>query len=374
MITVTVPLGDRTYEVLIGDGVRERLGDLVAKSIHGKPLRAAIVTEESIAELEWFGELDPGIPLEVHTIGGGEESKTIDTAHDLAGRFARSGLSRQDVVIAVGGGIVTDLTGFAASIYLRGVPYINVATSLLAQVDAAIGGKTGANLAEGKNLIGSFWQPRAVVCDTETLATLPEREWRCGRGEIAKCAFLTGKEPDSELPALPLAEQVATCAAIKARVVSLDEREGGRRALLNYGHTLAHALEAAALSRARGHQKGSGLDLRHGEAVAVGLIFAARLAHRLGRIDQPRVDLHYEVVEEFGLSTELPPGLDAQQLLTYMQRDKKSHHDLTFVLDGKRGVEVVRGVAAGDVVATLADMGATSAQARALLDQAGQRT
>ena len=149
------------------------------------------------------------------------------------------------MVVAVGGGIVTDVAGFAAATYHRGTAYVNVATSLLAQVDAAIGGKTGVNLPEGKNLVGAFWQPDAVLCDTETLASLPPREWACGRGEIAKYAFL-GDAPTADQP---IEEQVARCAGIKAAVVAEDEREGGRRMILNYGHTLAHALEARGAGR-----------------------------------------------------------------------------------------------------------------------------
>ncbi|HEY6425779.1 MAG TPA: 3-dehydroquinate synthase family protein, partial [Acidimicrobiales bacterium] len=238
---------------------------------------------------------------------------------------------------------------FAAATYHRGTAYVNVATTLLAQVDAAIGGKTGVNLPEGKNLVGAFWQPDAVLCDTETLSTLSPREWACGRGEMAKYAFL-GDAPSSDQP---VEEQVARCAAIKAAVVADDEREGGRRMVLNYGHTLAHALEGAALSGAH-----ADWDLRHGEAVAIGLLFAALLAQRLGRIDQARVDEHRRVIGSYDLPTDLPPGAGAEELLAFMGRDKKAQQDLTFVLDGPDGVEPVRGVARADVVATLADMGA----------------
>ena len=204
---------------------------------------------------------------------------------------------------------------------------MNVATSLLAQVDAAIGGKTGVNLPEGKNLVGAFWQPNAVLCDTETLSTLPPREWACGRGEIAKYAFL-GEAPPR--PDQPIEEQVARCVGIKAAVVAEDEREGGRRMILNYGHTLAHALEGAALAD---HHE---WDLRHGEAVAVGLLFAALLAQRLGRIDDARVDDHRKVIGSFDLPADLPPGADAEELVAFMARDKKAQQDLTFVLDGPR--------------------------------------
>ena len=310
---------------------------------------AVIVTQEPIREAGWIEGLDPGVPSEVCIIPDGEEAKTLATVEELARFFVRAGLSRSDVVVAVGGGIVTDVAGFAAATYHRGTAYVNVATSLLAQVDAAIGGKTGVNLPEGKNLVGAFWQPNAVLCDTETLGQPPPREWACGRGEIAKYAFL-GDAPRADQP---IEEQVARCAGIKAGVVSEDEREGGRRVILNYGHTLAHALEGAALT---GHD----WDLRHGEAVAIGLLFAAELAQRLGRIDEARVAEHRAVIASFDLPTGLPPGADAAELLRFMRRDKKAQQDLTFVLDGPDGVEAVRGVAAADVVATLAAMGARS--------------
>jgi 5-deoxy-5-amino-3-dehydroquinate synthase len=227
---------------------------------------------------------------------------------------------------------------------------VNVATTLLAQVDAAVGGKTGVNLPEGKNLVGAFWQPMAVLCDTATLSTLDPGEWACGRGEMAKYAFLGEGTPDASLLTLPLDEQVARCVAIKAAVVAADEREGGRRAVLNYGHTLAHALEAAGF-------EDPARRLRHGEAVAIGLVYAALLARRLGRIDEARVALHRSVVAGFDLSADLPPGSDAEGLVEAMGRDKKAIHDLTFVLDGPGGVETVRGVDPADALATLSEMG-----------------
>ncbi len=344
MREIEVALGARSYPVLIGDGVRHELSRLVPSGAR----RAMVVTQDSVEKAGWLEGLDPGLPFEVSTIGEGEANKTLETVEVLCRRFARTGLSRSDVVIAVGGGIVTDVAGFAAASYHRGTPYVNVATTLLGQVDAAIGGKTGVNLPEGKNLVGAFWQPSAVLCDTETLSTLPPREWACGKGEMAKYAFL-GEPPRADTA---MEEQVARCVAIKADVVAADEREGDRRMILNYGHTLAHALEAAGLAD---HPD---WDLRHGEAVAIGLIFAALLARRLGRIDEGRVKEHRAVVGSYDLTTELPTGAVASELMAFMARDKKAQQDLTFVLDGPRGVEPVRGVAGPDVLATLADMGA----------------
>ena len=270
MHALSVDLAERSYPVLVGPGARHE----VARFVPPNAKSAVIVTQESIRDAGWVDGLDAGVPSQMCLIPEGEAAKTLATVEVLARFFANAGLSRADVVVAVGGGIVTDVAGFAAATYHRGTAYLNVATSLLAQVDAAIGGKTGVNLPEGKNLVGAFWQPNAVLCDTETLSTLPPREWACGRGEIAKYAFL-GDAPTADQP---IEEQVARCAGIKAAVVAEDEREGGRRMILNYGHTLAHALEAA------GQADHPDWDLRHGEAVAIGILFAARLAERLGRI------------------------------------------------------------------------------------------
>jgi 5-deoxy-5-amino-3-dehydroquinate synthase len=344
MRELAVELGDRSYPVVIGDGARHELARVVPPAAQ----QAVVVTQEAVRQAGWLHGLDPGVPFEVCTIGEGEGSKTLGSVEELCRRFAQIGLSRSDIVIAVGGGIVTDVAGFAAASYHRGTPYLNIATTLLGQVDAAIGGKTGVNLPEGKNLVGAFWQPAAVLCDTETLATLSPREWACGKGEMAKYAFL-GEPP---VAGTDMEEQVARCVAIKAEVVAADEREGDRRMVLNYGHTLAHALEGAGLAE---HPE---WDLRHGEAVAIGLIFAALLAERLGRIDAARVQEHRAVVGSYDLPMGLPAGAGAEELVGFMERDKKAQHDLTFVLDGANGVQPVRGVARAEVLATLAAMGA----------------
>ena len=354
MIRIPVALGDRAYEVLVGTGARHQLASVVSESVSSAQ-RAVVVTQAGIPV-----EVDPGLPFDRLVVPDGEGAKSLRVVEELCRDFARSGISRSDVVIAVGGGVVTDVAGFAAASFHRGTAYVNVSTTLLGQVDAAIGGKTGVNLPEGKNLVGAFWQPRAVLCDTEVLATLPPREWSSGRGEMAKYAFLDpsgATDPTAgevSLLDLDLDEQVARCVGIKAEVVAADEREGDRRMILNYGHTLAHALEAAAFG-----PEGQ-WDLRHGEAVAIGLMFAARLARRLGRIDDTRVELHRKVIGAFDLTGDLPAGADREALVSFMARDKKAHHDLTFVLDGPRGPEPVRDVAPAEVLATLAQMEPTS--------------
>ena len=342
IVTVEVPLADRTYPVLVGHGARHELAAVLPASAR----RVAIVTQLHIPLT-----VDPGLPCEVITIGDGEEHKTLATIERVCRSFGRMGLNRDDVVVGVGGGMVTDVAGFAASVWHRGLPVVHVSTTLLGMVDAAIGGKTGVNLAEvdgvgGKNLVGAFWQPSGVICDLDALVTLPPRELRCGRGEMAKYHFLTG----DDLLALGERDRVARCVQIKADVVAGDEREGTAnprgRALLNYGHTLAHALEIE-----------TGHALAHGEAVAIGLVYAAELARVLGRIDDARVDEHEAVVRgAYDLASSLPPGLDHRRLLALMGRDKKAVDGLTFVLDGPTGVEVVKGVPADAVLEALAVM------------------
>jgi 5-deoxy-5-amino-3-dehydroquinate synthase len=284
VITVPVDLGDRSYDVLVGRDARHELAGLVPE----RARRVAVVTQESIGV-----EVDPGRPHEVFHMADGESAKTMATVEDLCRRFARWGLTRDDAVVTVGGGVVTDTAGFAAASYHRGVAVVHVPTTLLGQIDAAIGGKTGVNLPEGKNLVGAFWQPSGVVCDTAGLESLPPRQYRSGLGELAKYHFLV----DDDLGSLPLDERVARCVEIKADIVARDETEAGQRALLNYGHTLAHALETAGR-----------YDLTHGEAVAIGLVYAARLARRLGRIDDGRVARHDEVVRGYELPFQLPEG------------------------------------------------------------------
>ncbi len=331
MLRVTVPL-DPTYDVIVGRGAVVELGSLIPKAAR----RAAVVTQPGIpltAEVvAGLSDLGPHFDVQVHEMSDGEENKSLATIEQLTRGFARQGLTRNDVVVGVGGGLVTDVAGFAAAAWHRGTPVVHVSTTLLGMIDAAVGGKTAVNLPEGKNLVGAFWQPVGVVCDLDALDTLPPREMRCGLGEMAKYHFLAG----DDLLALELDARVARCIEIKAEVVASDERESGRRALLNYGHTLAHALEIA-----------TDYDMAHGEAVAVGLIYAAELALELGRIDQGRVDEHRRVVAgEYDLVTTPPPGLDTDQIVDLMGRDKKALDGLTFVLDGPLGVEVVAGVPA----------------------------
>lgn len=324
--TIRVQLGERSYDVVVGSGVRSQVSGALPTTAR----RALVITQEGIPFAIADDLKSAGLSVSTITIGDGEEHKSLSTIEAIMVECANIGLTRNDVIVGVGGGMVTDVAGFAASLWHRGIAAVHVSTTLVGMVDASIGGKTGVNLPTGKNLVGSFWQPRAVFCDTDALASLSPREIRCGHGEMAKYHFLTG----DNLLALELAERIARCVQIKADIVGADEREGGRRMLLNYGHTLAHALEIA-----------TDFSLAHGEAVAIGLVYAAHVAHQLGRIDQHRVDQHRAVVTgEYGLSCALPSGVSHEQLIQLMHGDKKALTGLTFVLDGPRGVEPVTSV------------------------------
>ncbi len=318
---VHVDLGTRSYPVVVGHGVVGEIDSLLPKSAK----RAVIVTQKEIGFV-----VKPKIDSTTVFIGNGEQHKNLQTIEMLSQKFAEFGLTRNDVVIGVGGGMVTDVAGFAAASWHRGTPVLHVSTSLVGMVDAAIGGKTGVNIDQGKNLVGAFWQPCAVVCDLDALKTLPEREMRCGLGEVAKYHFLTG----DDLLALEMPQRIARCVEIKAKIVAADERESGGRALLNYGHTLAHALE-----------RSSDFSLAHGEAVAVGMIYAAHLAHAMQRISQARVEEHYKVIgQTYGLKVKPDKKINRKELIELMRHDKKAVSGLTFVLDGASGIEVVSGV------------------------------
>ncbi len=323
---VKVPLADRSYDVVVGNGAVASL----ARYLPQKAKRAVIITQQGIDNQVSNAVSTAGLQCETAYIGRGEEFKSLQTIQQLCESFAQWGITRNDLIIGVGGGMVTDVAGFAAASWHRGTDVIHVSTSLVGMVDAAIGGKTGVNLAAGKNLVGAFWQPKAVICDTSFLNTLPDKEIRCGQGEMAKYHFLTG----DDLVSLELDDRVARCVQIKADIVASDEREGGLRALLNYGHTLGHAIEIE-----------TNFAFAHGEAVAIGLIFASKLAHSLGRVPQERVEYHMRIVgETYGLQTAIPKFCSLDRLMTLMAKDKKAVDGLTFVLDGPQGVETVAGI------------------------------
>lgn len=331
---IEVALGARSYPVMIGSGVRHSLGECLTR------MGARQVAVVSARPGEWVP--DTGLPTLRLDADDGEENKTLATVAELCRRFAMSGLGRDDVVVSCGGGTTTDTVGLAAALYHRGIAVIHLPTSLLAQVDASVGGKTAVNLPEGKNLIGAYWQPHAVLCDTDYLTTLPPREWLNGYGEIARCHFIGA----GDLRGLSPVDQIAASVALKAAIVSRDERDSGDRHLLNYGHTLGHAIEAA-----------TGYAVRHGEGVAVGTVFAGLLAGVLGRIGDARVAEHHDVVRSYGLPVALPAGVDDDELIRLMRFDKKAAGEgLAFVLDGPGGPALVPGVPVGAVASALAAM------------------
>lgn len=334
---IPVALGARSYEVTIGTHALDHLAVLLA----GRR-RVAIVTQQAVADAHVHRVLEPlervGVTSEVFVMGDGEGAKTMATVEALCSDLVAWGLLRDDALVAFGGGIVGDTAGFAGAIYHRGIAVVQAPTTLLAQVDAAIGGKTAVNLPEGKNLLGAFHQPIGVVADVSTLLTLPEREYHAGLGEVAKYALM-GDRPLLELletraPEVRsrdldvLVELVAHCAEAKAAVVASDETEQtGLRATLNYGHTLAHALETA-----------SEHELLHGEAVAIGLLFAAALGAELGRVPAAFVERTEALLAGMGLCTRAPQGLQVPALVALMQRDKKARGGLTFILAGNDGL------------------------------------
>lgn len=336
MRRVRVDLPTGSYDVVIGAGALAEAGGLLA----GRR-RCAVVSQPAVAD-HYAGALQRAVPAaEVFLVDDGEEAKSLTTVESLCRRFAAWGLLRADAVVALGGGVVGDVAGFAAATYHRGVDLVQAPTTLLAMVDAAIGGKTGVNLPEGKNLVGAFHQPLAVLADVDTLATLPEHEYRAGLGEVAKYALmgddalaglLRGRRADLlERDPEVVSEVVARCAARKAEIVAADPRERtGIRATLNYGHTLAHAVETV-----------GGYTISHGEAVAIGLVFAGELASALERVDGAVADSHRELVASLGLPTTVPDGADAAELLEVMRRDKKARGGLTFVLLGADGLDTV---------------------------------
>lgn len=360
--TVQVGLGERAYEILIGPGVLARAGEEIAARLPGT--RAAIVTDEHVAAVHLSALEESlataGIGNVAIRIAPGERSKSFETLQETVDAILAARLERRDAVIALGGGVVGDLAGFAAGIVRRGMNFVQVPTTLLAQVDSSVGGKTGINTGRGKNLVGVFHQPKLVLADTAALDTLPAREFRAGYAEVAKYglidrpeffAWLEGnwREVFSGGPARVRA--IAECCRAKAEIVERDERETGDRALLNLGHTFGHALEAAT-----GYD---GARLVHGEGVAIGVVLAHRFSARLNLAspdDADRVEAHLSAV---GLPTRLEhiPGTlpDAEALLSYIAQDKKvSRGALTFILT--RGVGqsfIARDVPASEVLAFL---------------------
>jgi len=315
--TITVELGDRSYPIVIGSGLLGGGFDL-AEHLTGDD--CLIVSNTTVAPL-YLDRLKAnlgGASVDSINLPDGEAFKTIETASSILDKLVSSKANRDTTVIALGGGVVGDITGFAAACYMRGVAFIQVPTTLLAQVDSSVGGKTGVNHPQGKNMIGAFHQPRIVLIDTDTLSTLPERELKAGLAEVIKHGAIADLEflvwLEENMPALiakdadALAHAVRRCCEIKAAVVGEDEREAGRRAILNFGHTFGHAIE---------HCQGYG-EWLHGEAVAAGMVMAAELSG----ISGSEVDRLRNLIIAAGLPTN-PPAIGSQAMIDAMGMDKK---------------------------------------------------
>jgi 3-dehydroquinate synthase len=341
-LSTTVALGARSYPVVTGRGLLSRSGELIAARCPDLT-RVAILSDDHVAPLygaELRRSLEAaGMEVVEQVVEAGEGSKSINVYSRCCDELIAAGLDRRSLVIALGGGVVGDLAGFVAATLLRGVRVVQLPTSLLAMTDSAIGGKTGINSAHGKNLIGSFWQPQMVLSDVDTLATLPLRERRAAFGELVKYALLDGALFEGiEAMAGPLCadeaaiddEMCATirgCAAVKASIVSIDERERGLRATLNLGHTVGHAIESAA---------GYGQVL-HGEAVALGLIAACRVSCKMGLCDAQLESRVRSVLEGAGLDTDLTPWLRDEVLERLRVDKKRTSSQVRFIAVAKPG-------------------------------------
>jgi 3-dehydroquinate synthase len=356
---VCVDLGPRSYDVLVEPGGLLRLGRAMRRAGLAAG-RAALVVDRAVSETEWFaralgGIAEAGFTVSPVFVPSGEEAKTLAQLERVLEAFAAASLDRRSPVIALGGGATTDLAGFAAAVYMRGVPAVLAPTTLLGMVDAAIGGKTGVNLAHGKNLAGAFSQPRLVMCDPDALRTLPEREWQSGAGEVAKYALIGSPARFDlariEVAARPedaraLCDLIAACAAEKAAVVAADEREerGGRK-VLNFGHTIGHAIEAAA---------GYGA-IAHGEAVLLGMRAAIFLSLRRGLLPEAEAARLLDFLGRF-FAPAFPAGLADDLILEKLARDKKSMggKSLFVLLRAQGAPEIDVEVSREDVLAALA--------------------
>lgn len=356
MQMVPVLLGDRSYDIHIGAGLLDNVGPLLENVLQQQ--RVFVVTEETVfkhqgARLKSALE-NAGIDAHWFILKPGEASKSFIQYQDLACQLLEAGVERKDTVLAFGGGVIGDLTGFVAASVLRGIDFVQIPTTLLAQVDSSVGGKTGINTPFGKNLIGAFYQPKQVLIDTTTLDTLPQRELLAGYAEVVKYgliddpdfyhwleengALLTATDQTRTTRELR-AKAIAHCCKAKARIVAADEREKGQRALLNLGHTFGHALEA---------ECGYDGTLLHGEAVAIGMVQAMETSVRLGKASATNRDRVIKHLASIGMKTtaaDINVVLSADKLLAHMFKDKKVEAgDIAFILGDIGSAAVERGV------------------------------
>lgn len=351
MKNILVDLGPDSYNITIGSGILNQIDDLLQKPLPGSeqknnlPEKAIIITDDNVVKL--YGDLisrklsNLGVSVKTVSLTPGEENKTLEVIGKLYEEFFDYKMDRKSLVVALGGGVTGDIAGFAASTFMRGTPYIQIPTTLLAQVDSSVGGKTGVNHPRGKNMIGSFYQPQAVFIDTDTLASLPERELIVGIVEVIKYGVIRSKEffeyIDNNLSSIlaldndTLEHIVSHSCETKANVVQEDEKEGGIRAILNYGHTIGHAVEALT-----GYRK-----YRHGEAVAIGMIYASKIAREMGMVDNTIITTQETLLKKLNAPTQMP-DLDPALIVAKLYQDKKTiGGKLRFVLPEDIGKVIV---------------------------------
>ncbi len=325
MAEVEVGLGSRSYPIYIEQQCLERIGRDLARRKIGN--RYAIITDMNVGRL--YGDrlleilIASGLKARIFPFPAGEQSKTLTTIGALASRLAQAGYDRHDALIALGGGVTGDITGFLAAIYMRGIPFVQVPTSLLAQVDSSVGGKTGVDLPEGKNLVGTFYQPKVVYIDIDLLRTLPREELLGGLAEVIKYGVIRDRaffdfleEYRRKIITLDpgvIEKMVATCCEIKADIVAADEREGGLRRILNFGHTIGHAVEAA-----------SDFEIIHGLAIAIGMVAAGNLSVMKQLFPGQDNERLFSLVSSYGMPVSVPPELDRQTIKRYLKTDKKA--------------------------------------------------
>ncbi|MES0349409.1 MAG: 3-dehydroquinate synthase [Desulfobacteria bacterium] len=341
-----------SYDILIGEDVMGR-AELVTK-VKNHADRYVIVTDSDVNPL--FGEVvkeklkATALPVDIIEIPAGEASKSLNTVLEVARQLIGLKVSRKSLLIALGGGVVGDVTGFIASIYMRSIPYIQIPTTLLAQVDSSVGGKTGVDLPEGKNLLGTFYQPKAVYVDLSFLKTLSDKDFANGLAEIIKYGIIGShdlfelleleKDGIKKRSASLMKSLIARSCKIKADIVEMDEKELGLRRILNFGHTLGHALEAA-----------SGYSLFHGEAVSIGMVGAAKISQKLHYLDRDSCTRIIDLIKEYELPVKIPAGMETSQIVAFMETDKKVVAGrLHFVLVKEIGVPFVTPDIPSDVV------------------------
>ena len=353
MEKIRVELGERSYNILVGNGTLKDIGKTLEKFEFSN--KVALISNPTVYDL--YGKTvsvslqDSGYELTEVLIPDGEEYKSLAYAEKIYEALLKAKLDRKSALIALGGGVIGDITGYAASTYMRGIDFIQLPTTLLAQVDSSVGGKTGVNHPLGKNMIGTFWQPRFVSIDTATLRTLPRREFLSGLGEVIKYGVIWDKEffvfleknreKILQLEPASLTHIIRRSCEIKSDVVSKDEREAGLRAILNYGHTIGHAVETLT-----GYKK-----YLHGEAVAVGMYMEAKLSHQLGLINNEEVLRIKALISSYELPSEMPGEIEISDLIETMQIDKKTvAGKMHFVLPEKVGsVKIHREIAAEEI-------------------------